>query len=186
MRKSLNVSPAAEPIRTFGGSPINVAVPPTLDRNASPISNGTGLILRCAATMMVTGASRRMTVALLKSMEMTVVTPPKMAAAHLKINPVPLLMGEAFLSNVGGTATLIGDPPNVLIGSAAGLTFNDFLIVLLPVVLVAYYPTLWTIRRLFAAELQKRAGLSADLLPSRPRDSIKDRAGLTKLLVVLG
>src|SRR6058998_1715667 len=38
-----------------------------------------------------------------------------MVAAHLKINPVPLLMGEAFLSNVGGTATLIGDPPNVLI-----------------------------------------------------------------------
>ncbi|TMQ32959.1 MAG: citrate transporter [Planctomycetota bacterium] len=109
-----------------------------------------------------------------------------MVAAHLKISPVPLLMGEAFLSNVGGTATLIGDPPNVLIGSAAGLTFNDFLIVLLPVVLVAYYPTLWAIRWLFAAELQKRAGRAADLLPSRPRDSIKDRAGLTKLLVVLG
>src|SRR5437879_8111547 len=109
-----------------------------------------------------------------------------MVAAHLKINPVPLLMGEAFLSNVGGTATLIGDPPNVLIGSAAGLTFNDFLIVLLPLVLVAYYPTQWTIRWLFAAELQKRAGRPADLAPMRPRDSIKDRAGLTKLLVVLG
>src|SRR5439155_17802740 len=109
-----------------------------------------------------------------------------MVAAHLKIDPVPLLMGEAFLSNVGGTATLIGDHPNVLIGSAAGLTFNDFLIVLLPVVLVAYYPTLWTIRRLFAAELQERAGQPADLSSMRPRDSIKDRAGLTKLLVVLG
>src|SRR5207245_293757 len=109
-----------------------------------------------------------------------------MVAAHLKISPVPWRVGEAFLFTVGGTATLIGDPPNVLIGSAAGLTFNDFLIVLLPVVLVAYYPTLWTIRWLFAAELQKRAGRSADLLPSRPRDSIKDRAGLAKLLVVLG
>jgi len=109
-----------------------------------------------------------------------------MVAAHLKINPVPLLMGEAFLSNVGGTATLIGDPPNVLIGSAAGLTFNDFLIVLLPVVLVAYYPTIWTIRWIFAADLPKVAGQRADLLPLRPRDSIKDRAGLTKLLVVLG
>src|SRR5438094_3243380 len=107
-------------------------------------------------------------------------------AAHLKVSPVPLLMGEAFLSNVGGTATLIGDPPNVLIGSAAGLTFNDFLIVLLPVVLVAYYPTLWTIRWLFATELPEVAGKRAGLLPSRPRDSIKDRAGLTKLLVVLG
>ena len=79
MRKSLKVSPAAEPIRTFGGSPINVAVPPRLDRNASAISKGTGLILRFAATMMVTGASRRMTVALFRSMEMIAVSPPKMA-----------------------------------------------------------------------------------------------------------
>ncbi len=109
-----------------------------------------------------------------------------MVAAHLKISPVPLLMGEAFLSNLGGTATLIGDPPNVLISSAAGLTFNDFLIVLLPVVLAAYYPTMWTIRRLFAADLPEGAGQHLDLLPLRPRDSIKDRAGLTKLLVVLG
>jgi Na+/H+ antiporter NhaD/arsenite permease-like protein len=109
-----------------------------------------------------------------------------MVAAHLKINPVPLLMGEAFLSNVGGTATLIGDPPNVLIGSAAGLTFNDFLIVLLPIVLIAYYPTMWTIRRLFATDLPEGAGQCANLLPLRPRDSIKDHAGLIKLLVVLG
>ncbi|TLY20204.1 MAG: hypothetical protein E6K68_08340 [Nitrospirae bacterium] len=109
-----------------------------------------------------------------------------MVAAHLKVNPVPLLMGEAFLSNVGGTATLIGDPPNVLIGSAAGLTFNDFLIVLLPIVLVTYYPTLWTIRWLFATELQERSGQPTDLSSMRPRDSIKDGAGLTKLLVVLG
>lgn len=107
-------------------------------------------------------------------------------AARLKINPVPLLMGEAFLSNVGGTATLIGDPPNVLIGSAAGLTFNDFLIVLLPIVLIAYYPTMWTIRRLFATDLPGSAGQCANLLPLRPRDSIKDSAGLIKLLVVLG
>ncbi len=106
-------------------------------------------------------------------------------AARLKISPVPLLMGEAFLSNVGGTATLIGDPPNVLIGSAVGLTFNDFLLVLLPIVLVAYYPTMRTIRRLFAPELREQSR-PADLASMRPRDSIKDRAGLTKLLVVLG
>jgi len=109
-----------------------------------------------------------------------------MVAANLKISPVPLLMAEAFLSNLGGTATLIGDPPNVLIGSAAGLTFNDFLIILLPTVLVAYYPTMWTIRWLFATQLQEGAGKRADFSAMRPRDSIKDRPGLTKLLVVLG
>jgi len=118
---------------------------------------------------------------------MILIAPVTLSVAGLiKINPVPLLMGEAFLSNLGGTATLIGDPPNVLIGSAAGLTFNDFLIVLLPVVLVAYYPTIWTLHRLFAAELQEGAGRPADLSSMRPSDSIKDSVGLTKLLVVLG
>lgn len=109
-----------------------------------------------------------------------------MVAARLKISPVPFLMGEAFLSNLGGSATLIGDPPNVLIGSAAGLTFNDFLIVLLPVVLVAYYPTMWTIRRIFAADLPEGDAKRANLLAMRPRDSIKNRAGLTRLSLVMG
>src|SRR5205823_1191666 len=56
----------------------------------------------------------------------------------------------------------------------------------LPIVLVTYYPTLWTIRWLFATELQERSGQPTDLSSMRPRDSIKDGAGLTKLLVVLG
>ncbi len=46
----------------------------------------------------------------------------------LDMNPTPLLIAEALLSNTGGVGTLVGDPPNVIIGSAAGLTFNDFLI----------------------------------------------------------
>lgn len=44
----------------------------------------------------------------------------------LKINPVPFLLTQIFAANIGGTATLIGDPPNIMIGSAAGLTFLDF------------------------------------------------------------
>jgi Na+/H+ antiporter NhaD and related arsenite permeases len=47
-------------------------------------------------------------------------------ANMLKINPVPILLGQIFASNIGGTMTLIGDPPNIMIGSAAGLTFMDF------------------------------------------------------------
>ena len=46
----------------------------------------------------------------------------------LKINPVPFLMTEIIASNVGGTSTLIGDPPNIMIGSAANLNFNDFIV----------------------------------------------------------
>lgn len=50
----------------------------------------------------------------------------------MEINPMPFIFAEIFSSNIGGTATLIGDPPNLLIGSAAGLTFNDFIINLGP------------------------------------------------------
>ena len=54
----------------------------------------------------------------------------------LSINPLPLLMCEIMASNIGGTATLIGDPPNIMIGSAAGLTFTDFIVNLGPAVLI--------------------------------------------------
>lgn len=57
-------------------------------------------------------------------------------AKHLDINPLPFLITEIFASNIGGTATLIGDPPNIIIGSAAGFSFMDFLNELTGVVLV--------------------------------------------------
>jgi len=109
-----------------------------------------------------------------------------LVADRLRINPVPLIMGEAMLSNIGGTATLIGDPPNTMIGSAAGFTFNHFLWVLLPIVIVAYLPTLWTIRWVFAEEIRQRSSQLEALNALRPADSIKDAAALKKLLLVLG
>ena len=109
-----------------------------------------------------------------------------LVANKLRINPVPLLMAEAFLSNLGGTATLIGDPPNMLIGSAAGLSFNAFLVILLPIVILAYYPVIWTIRRMFAADLPASVDMPASLVSIQPRDSITDKAGMNKLGVVLG
>ncbi|MDO4443293.1 MAG: ArsB/NhaD family transporter [Slackia sp.] len=54
----------------------------------------------------------------------------------LKINPIPFFMVEIMASNIGGTATLIGDPPNIMIGSAAGFTFADFIMYDTPVVIV--------------------------------------------------
>ena len=53
---------------------------------------------------------------------------------ELRVSAYPYLFAEIFASNIGGTATLIGDPPNIMIGSAVGLTFNDFLLNLGPVV----------------------------------------------------
>src|SRR5437764_11772065 len=55
---------------------------------------------------------------------------------ELDVPPYPFLFAEIFASNIGGTATLIGDPPNILIGSLAGLDFNAFVIHLLPIVVV--------------------------------------------------
>jgi Na+/H+ antiporter NhaD/arsenite permease-like protein len=78
-----------------------------------------------AALMLVTGV----TSAFLDNVTtMLLVIPVSLRiAATLKINPVALLLPEVFASNIGGTATLIGDPPNIMIGSYAGLTFVDFL-----------------------------------------------------------
>src|SRR5690606_36362613 len=57
---------------------------------------------------------------------------------RLRISPQPYLIAEILASNIGGAATLIGDPPNIIIGSRAGLTFNDFLIHMAPVVVAIF------------------------------------------------
>src|ERR1700749_1798588 len=55
---------------------------------------------------------------------------------RLNINPVPFLIGEVFASNIGGAATLVGDPPNIIIGARRGLSFNAFFVNMAPVVLL--------------------------------------------------
>ena len=55
---------------------------------------------------------------------------------QLKVNPYPFLFSQIIASNIGGTATLIGDPPNILIGTQVGLSFNVFVINLTPVILI--------------------------------------------------
>ena len=59
-------------------------------------------------------------------------------ATTLRLSPIPFVLAEVLASNIGGTATLIGDPPNILIGSATGLTFVDFLMNLAPVVILIF------------------------------------------------
>ena len=64
----------------------------------------------------------------------------------LGINPIPILMAEALLSDTGGVATLVGDPPNVIIASATGFSFNDYLTHLAPIVFVCWIATLLALR----------------------------------------
>ena len=71
----------------------------------------------------------------------------------LGINPVPYLLTEVFASNIGGTATLIGDPPNIIIGSAAGLSFMDFVNELTPVIAVIMAVVLFVLWLFFKKDL---------------------------------
>src|SRR3989338_1003462 len=71
----------------------------------------------------------------------------------LKINPVPYLVSQTIASNVGGTATLIGDPPNIMIGSAAKLDFNQFLLHLSPVILMMLPVVIFTLYWIYKDQL---------------------------------
>ena len=104
----------------------------------------------------------------------------------LGLSPLPYLVAEALLSNTGGVATLVGDPPNVLIGSAAGLTFNDFLTHSLPIVAVAWVGALLLLRYLFRRELAKRPRGTRAVMKLDPAESLDQPANARKILIVLG
>ena len=105
-------------------------------------------------------------------------------AEMIKVNPTPILMAEALLSNVGGTATLVGDPPNIMIGSAAGFSFNDFLVHSLPVVIVVWLVTILLFKFLFRKDLSKTPENIDRLLAMNPYEAIKEPLVLKKLLGV--
>ena len=75
-------------------------------------------------------------------------------ADELEIDPIPFLITEALASNIGGTATLIGDPPNIMIASKAKLTFMDFIIHLTPIIIVIMIAYLITIKIIFGRRLK--------------------------------
>lgn len=103
----------------------------------------------------------------------------------LGISPLPYLMAEALLSDTGGVATLVGDPPNVLIGSAAGFSFTDFLIYSLPIVAVAWVATLVLLRFLFREELSKRPHNAEAVMSLNPAESLDEPRVARRVLIVL-
>jgi Na+/H+ antiporter NhaD/arsenite permease-like protein len=106
-------------------------------------------------------------------------------AEILGINPIPMLMAEALLSDTGGTATLVGDPPNVIIGSAAGFSFTAFLTHLAPIVLVAWLVALLVLRFVFRRELAERPSNVNALTQLDEKAGLTDRAALVKILITL-
>lgn len=106
-------------------------------------------------------------------------------ARQLELSPVPLLISEIMASNIGGAATLIGDPPNIMIGGATGLGFMDFVINLAPVVLVIYVVTIFLIQIIYRGQLVTRPELQARIMELDENKEIKDLGLLRKCLLVL-
>jgi len=104
----------------------------------------------------------------------------------LQVNPVPYLIAEIFASNVGGTATLIGDPPNIMIGSAVGLSFNDFLIHLAPICFLILFVTVGLLLLVYRNGMKIEDERRQALLELNFKDEIKDWRLLYKSLGVLG
>ncbi|GAA1590067.1 ArsB/NhaD family transporter [Kribbella hippodromi] len=104
---------------------------------------------------------------------------------RLGINPVPFLIAEVMASNIGGAATLIGDPPNIIIASRSGLTFNDFLIHLSPLIALELVVFTLVLPRVFKGSFAVDPARVDDVLRLNEREAIEDRGLLIKSGIVL-
>jgi Na+/H+ antiporter NhaD/arsenite permease-like protein len=108
-----------------------------------------------------------------------------MVAKYLKVHPVPFILAEVFISNIGGAATLIGDPPNIIIASKADLDFNSFLIHMAPMVLVVLAVIIPMLVLMFNKELRNNAEDRKNVMTLDASSFIQDKTLLIKSLVVL-
>ena len=99
---------------------------------------------------------------------------------RLGVPVAPFLIAEALASNIGGTATLVGDPPNIIIGSRGGLSYNDFLLHLTPIVALLLVVFVGLCRWLFRGSFGHDPARAAGVMALRERDAIRDG----RLLVV--
>jgi Na+/H+ antiporter NhaD/arsenite permease-like protein len=104
---------------------------------------------------------------------------------RLSLRVAPFLIAEVMASNIGGTATLVGDPPNIIIASRAGLTFNDFLVHLAPFVVLLLVVFVGLCRWLFRASFVYDAERAAGIMKLNEREAIQDHRLLWQSLSVL-
>ncbi len=107
-------------------------------------------------------------------------------AVELGISPIPFLVTQAIASNIGGTATLIGDPPNIMIGYSAGLTFNSFITNLSPLILLILVTSMAMTALIFRKSLVVSNERRARIMEFDESESISDRPFLYKSLAVFG
>jgi Na+/H+ antiporter NhaD/arsenite permease-like protein len=104
---------------------------------------------------------------------------------RLAINPVPFLIAEVLASNIGGASTLVGDPPNIIIASRAGLTFNEFFVHMAPIVLIVMVAFIALIPLVFRGSFDVEPERVADVMSLEEREAIQDPALLIKCGAVL-
>ncbi len=105
---------------------------------------------------------------------------------QLEVAAYPFLFAEIFASNIGGTATLIGDPPNIIIGSAAGLSFNDFVINLAPIIAIAMVAQLLLAHLIWGRRMRATLQAKARVMALDPTSLITDPRLMRMSLAVLG
>lgn len=103
----------------------------------------------------------------------------------LNINPVPFLISEIMASNIGGTATLIGDPPNIMIGGATGLGFNDFIFHLTPIIIIVGIVTNWLFLMIYRKELLVSPAAMQKIMELDEKSYLTDQTLLKKVLLIL-
>ncbi|MEV4077096.1 ArsB/NhaD family transporter [Nonomuraea fuscirosea] len=104
---------------------------------------------------------------------------------RLALPVAPYLIAEAMASNIGGASTLVGDPPNIIIASRGGLTFNDFLVHLAPLIVVLMVVFAVLCRWLFRKSFRYDPELAAEIMTLNEREAIADRRLLWQSLAVL-
>jgi len=114
------------------------------------------------------------------------VTPVTLSVCQrLRVDPMPHLIALILAANIGGVSTLIADPPNIIIASRAGLTFNDYLIHALPLCLVLLVVLIVLLRLLFRKQLGAHVDVEEVLQGIHPSDAIENKPLLMRCLVVL-
>jgi len=145
-----------------------------------------------AVTMSLAGVTAVLSAFLDNLTTILLITPITFLLADaLDIEPIPLLIIEVIASNIGGTATLIGDPPNIIIAGATGLSFNSFIVNLAPIVVVTFaavIPLLYLFFRkpLHVEEKDRRAVMELNALASIRDSAELRRTGPVLILTVLG
>ncbi|MBQ7477227.1 MAG: ArsB/NhaD family transporter [Selenomonadaceae bacterium] len=106
-------------------------------------------------------------------------------AAQLKVDVKPFLMAQIISSNIGGTATLVGDPPNIMIGSAVGLNFMDFIFNLTLPAIIIFFTTVTILVAMYGSKLHTHKELQDKVMRLNARSQITDTVLMKKCLAVL-